>query len=62
MPCIKIEKVYEMTLLQDALMSNRKACILGMYFIHKRIALDTKELSCFYGKNERIYYGRANHR
>src|SRR5258708_24767355 len=27
MPCIKMEKVYKMTRLQDALMGNRKACI-----------------------------------
>jgi hypothetical protein len=62
MPCIKMEKVYEMTRLQDVLMGNRKACILGMYYIHKRIALNTKGMGCFYGKNERIYYDRANHR
>jgi hypothetical protein len=31
MPCIKVEKVYKMTRLQDALMGNRKACILELY-------------------------------
>jgi hypothetical protein len=31
MPCIKMEKVYKMTRLQDALMGNRKACIWELY-------------------------------
>ncbi len=31
MPCIKMEKVYKMTRLQDVLMGNRKACILELY-------------------------------